>query len=111
MEYFPGTYGCDGVMRRRCGEEGVWYNEQDCRAGGKIANKACVSPCFEVSPTPTAAVTIGLSTWTTSPLQDGAAQRSNLADVATDITVTDATALMSSLGRPMPRSFSPVRSR
>ena len=93
MECFPGTYGCDGVMRRRCSEEGVWYNEQDCQAGGKdCLLGACVSPCFEDYKSNTYS---GCDYWAVdmdnvADAQDGAYALlvANLADVATDITVT-----------------------
>ena len=93
MECFPGTYGCDGVMRRRCSEEGVWYNEQDCQAGGKdCLLGACVSPCFEDYKSNTYS---GCDYWAVDmdnvpDAQDGAYALlvANLADVATDIKVT-----------------------
>lgn len=93
MTCFPGTYGCDGVMKRRCGDDGVWYNEQDCQAGGKdCLLGACVSPCFEDYKSNTHS---GCDYWAVdmdniADAQDGpyALLVANLTNTATDITVT-----------------------
>ncbi|MDP6944253.1 MAG: IgGFc-binding protein, partial [Myxococcota bacterium] len=93
MDCFPGVSGCDGVVQRRCSEEGEWYNEQDCQAGGMdCLLGACVSPCFEDYKSNTYS---GCDYWAidldnVADAQDGpfALLVANLADIETDIVVT-----------------------
>lgn len=48
MGCFPGTSSCDNGTLSRCGDDGVWYPEQDCRATHQdCVLGACVSPCFD----------------------------------------------------------------